>query len=530
MPQDREALREDPRFQVELQAAVQCPDWQAAETIAAGNVSKGGMFLRTAREFQIGARVEVTLQLPDERAIVLPATVRHVVAADEASGRPAGVGVEVDATSRNELLALIDIARLRQGKPLSTAGPLSATPTGARRRVAFPQGKQAGIVGIDFGVSYSCLAVAVDDTVYTVPDALGRGQIPSLVGFPEGGAPVIGWDARKLQAERPDRTVASVKRLLGRQYDEQEVAGFVHSAPYRTSQAPDGTTVVEIGDQSYPVVQIAALIIAQLKQSAEAQTGVTVDKAVLSHPVSFTAPQTQALQRAAELAGLEVSGMVSEPLAAALGHGHGLQQTELIAAYDFGGGTFDFTVLELSASQFRVLGSAGDPWLGGDDFDIALAHAVANTFWRKTRVELPKRVVEWQRLVLACERAKRRLSVDDQSAIDLPQIVRAPEPLDLRQMLDRGALQRVCEALFERSTAVCQQVLDQVGLRPDQLARVVLAGGTTRIPFVREHLGRLFGATLGKDVSPDDAVALGAGLYAARLVGHPALKAQSLTP
>jgi molecular chaperone DnaK len=269
------------------------------------------------------------------------------------------------------------------------------------------------------------------------------------------------------------------------------------------------------------------LILRHLRESGEQQIGRAVSRAVLTHPVSYGPEQQQALTQAARIAGWDVAALISEPLAGALASGHGQHQSEVIAIYDFGGGTFDFSVLQLSPHEYRLLASAGDSWLGGDDFDIALAEAVANAFWHETKVELQKRAVEWQRLVLACERAKRRLSADEHSLIDLPNLIQAEQPLHLNQRIDRATLQRICTPLFERSVQVCRQALHSAGLGHGQIDHVVLIGGITRIPFVRNQLARFFERPMSETVSPDDAVALGAGVYAARLVGHPVRQVHS---
>lgn len=518
-------LRSDPRYAVQWKATIRCPDWAAAERIAAANISRGGMFLHTQRPFEVGARVKVTLELPDAEHVALLATVRHNRA--DGQGRP-GIGVEVDVTCRGELLALADIARLRQGKPPAPPpAPVDDLPAGPAQ-VQIPAGAQSPIVGIDFGVSYTSVALAIGSTVYTVPDRFGRTQCPSQVFYEESGEVAVGWDARRRQLERPDRCVSSVKRLLGRPFSDHAVAGFLQSAPYASAEGPGDSILLQLTEQPLAVPQVCAELFRHVRQVAEAQLQCGFSKVVLTHPVTFDGVQCAALKRVAELAGLQVVAMISEPLAGALAYGCGQGQPEIVAVYDFGGGTFDFTVLELSVEQFKVLGSAGDGWLGGDDFDFLLASALADVFWRQSEVELQKRAVEWQRVLMASERAKRALSKEETTLVEVLQIVESPQSLDLRQAINREGLQRVCQPLLERSLDVCREALTTAGITPTALGQVVLTGGTTRIPFVREGLEQFFGRRLGDVVHAEDAVALGAGLYAARMAGHPARTASSL--
>ncbi|MFH0901907.1 MAG: Hsp70 family protein, partial [Pseudomonadota bacterium] len=190
------------------------------------------------------------------------------------------------------------------------------------------------------------------------------------------------------------------------------------------------------------------------------------------------------------------------------------------AVYDFGGGTFDFTLLDISGDRFRVLVSDGDAWLGGDDFDLTLAQAVADAFWRATKIELRQRVVEWQRLLFACERTKRELSIQNAATITVEQLVETPRRVDLRQKLDRAVFERLCRELFDRSIAVCKEALERAGLEPTDVTEVVMTGGVSRIPFVRDGLSRYFQREIVTLVNPDEAICLGTGLRAAKLVEH----------
>jgi molecular chaperone DnaK len=200
-----------------------------------------------------------------------------------------------------------------------------------------------------------------------------------------------------------------------------------------------------------------------------------------------------------------------------------MNRKEVVAVYDFGGGTFDFTVIDIEGYHFKVLTRGGDSWLGGDDFDSALAHAVANALWRATGVELQNRQVEWQRLLFACERAKRELSLRTETQIVVESLIESPKRINLRQKLGRPVLERLCEELFQRSLEICRSALGKVGLDPHDVHQVVVSGGVAHMPFVRDGLSRFFGRQLTALVNPDEAICLGAGLRAAQLSKHPVL-------
>jgi molecular chaperone DnaK len=518
-------LRVHERYPANWQADLRCESWAMVEHLSTVNVSKGGMFLRSKQPPEIGTTVQITLHLPDGDRLVLRGVVRHVkLNQGTGPGAPTGIGVEVDTRHRNELRALTEIARLRQGKRPEPTGEHPRSPTPA---VGLPAGKIAEIVGIDLGVSSTGIGVAIGGAVFMVPDRLGRSLVPSVVSYPEGQPPVIGWEARQARVEYPDRTVFSIKRLLGRRFSDDQIVNFLRAVPFKTSAGPEDAILIDIGEDHYAVPQVCAMIIAHLRKMAESRLGRPVLKAVLTHPVTFQAPHKEALARSAKIAGIDVVALVEEPVAAALAFGHGQAENERVAVFDFGGGTLDFTLVEISAQRFRVLVSEGDDWLGGDDFDWALAEAVANTFWRQTQIEVRNRAVEWQRLLLAAEHTKRRLSRDPEAKLVVSNIVEVPKPVDLEQAVDRETFERVTHHLVQQSLELCTRAMGAVGVKPQSVDRLVVTGGTTRIPYLRAQLEQLFGQPLAAPVRADEAVGLGAGLYAARVARHPARVARS---
>jgi molecular chaperone DnaK len=285
-------------------------------------------------------------------------------------------------------------------------------------------------------------------------------------------------------------------------------------------RGPGNTVVLQIAEAPIAPVQVAAEIIDMLRQIAESRTGRAVRRAVLSVPLAFTDRQRQAVQRAASMAGLEVLELIGEPIAALLAYGLGQKKREVVAIYDFGGGTFDFSVIDLHGDKHRVLASGGDAWLGGDDIDLAIASAAADGFWRETRVDLRQRAVEWQRLLYASEHAKRMLSTQEQTELVVEHALEHPKALDLRWAISRGELEQLCGPVLEASLDVCRETLASAGLSIEKIDRVVITGGTSRVPFLQRALARFFAKEVVPLIDPELSVCIGAGLRAAVLTKH----------
>ena len=566
--------RQSPRFEVDWRVKLRCPDWNAAQRVAAANVSRGGLFIATSKPPTVGARVELAIDLPDGSNLVLRGACVHVRSPEQALElqKTPGFGLKVDDSQIGDLLLLEEMARVSAtplaelapqlpslrpaeapaapGAPAAPLGRIQPRPAEAIREVVSLRApaRKAGAppppeaapatpappapppprpavqpfrgvapaVGIDFGTTFTRIAVHTADGVRLIDDDEGRTMIPSIVCYPEQGGSVVGWAAREHLVTEPQRTVASAKRLLGRDAGHHEIQGLLASSAFHTETGPGGQVIFRIGGQPLAVPQVCAAIIRHAAQIAEQRLGARVRKAVFTMPVTFAAEQQAALRRAALLAGLEVVALLEEPVAGALTYGFGHGANELVAVYDFGGGTFDFTLLDVSRDVFRVIQSRGDAWLGGDDFDLALAQWAADQFWRQTKVELRQRVVEWQRLLLAAEAAKVRLTEVEATVIGVPEICTG---LDLSVSVDRGVVAELCQELVDRSLQVCQEALCAAGLEPRDVGQVVLTGGTTHVPLVRAALCALFERELQPVVSPDVAVAQGAAIEAARLTG-----------
>jgi len=369
------------------------------------------------------------------------------------------------------------------------------------------------IVGIDLGTSNTAVSVVKDGKVSVLAGADGARSIPSVVSFPAKGQVVVGAEARKRIATDPSRTVSSPKRLLGRKLADREVQTFVGQAAYRTCAADDGAVLIEIEGERYAIPQLCGFILDAAKKLAERTLG-PIKQVVLAVPVSFDDARCRAVEVAAKLAGLEVVGLIAEPNAAALANRYVPGFGGLVGIYDFGGGTFDFSIVDVSRSRFQVVASAGDPWLGGDDIDAVLSDAAANQFWRQHKVDLRKHAAELQRLRFACEEAKRTLSTEESTRLEVKDVLRTADGMvSLKLSLDRATLSRASGAIVRRSLEVADRALAQANLKGSELTAIYLCGGSSQMPAVRAAVEKHFGVPLKAGVAPDQAVCVGAAIH-----------------
>lgn len=372
------------------------------------------------------------------------------------------------------------------------------------------------VVGIDLGTTYSSIGVVAGRKAFVLADENNHYLQPSVISFPTRTSQLVGVAARPLMATDPAHTVASPKRLLGRRYEDPEVQTFLAHQAYLSKRGPDGTTTIEIWQQPYAIPQLSAYLLRELRRIAELRLDAEISRAVISVPVTFDAARLAATRRAAELAGWTDVSFVDEPTAAAGANRATPGFGGVVGVFDFGGGTFDFSAVEVSRTGLRVLATAGDPWLGGDDVDVAMAEAAANQFWRKHRVELRNQAVEWQRLCFACERAKRELASAEQTLIEVKDVLRTANGMvDLRLQVDRKALMRVLRPFLERALTVCDQALAEAKLAPTALSGIYLCGGLCHLPPVRDAVTQHFGVPLHAGASPELAVCLGAAIEGA---------------
>jgi molecular chaperone DnaK len=339
-----------------------------------------------------------------------------------------------------------------------------------------------------------------------------------VIAFPQRGEIVVGSAAKPRVASDPKHTIHSPKRLLGRKYDDRVIEAFLTQSAWTSERAPDDSVLIEMWGEKYAIPQLCGYILGEARDAAERALKSVVDRAVITVPVSFDEARVRLLRRAAQLARLEVVATIDEPSAAALANRFQPGFGGVVGVYDFGGGTFDFTVVDVSGGDFKVLATAGDSWLGGDDFDLALADAVANQIQKMHGIDLRKAVVDWQRVLYACERAKRQLTASPTAEIHVPELLRtATGTVDLSFRIDRNTLERVCAGVIDRSLATCSDALGLLDMKPQELSAIYLSGGTTYIPAVRSALARHFAVPIKTGVPPEHAVCVGAGIHAAQL-------------
>ena len=373
------------------------------------------------------------------------------------------------------------------------------------------------VLGVDLGTTNSCMATMEGGEPTVILNAEGSRTTPSIVAFAKGGERLVGQTAKRQAVTNPKNTVFSIKRFMGRKYDE--VAHEIELAPYDIVKAKNGDAHVEIGDRAYSPPEISSMILQKLKTDAEAFLGEKVEQAVITVPAYFNDSQRQATKDAGRIAGLEVLRIINEPTASSLAYGLDKKKQETIAVYDFGGGTFDISILEIGDGVFEVKATNGDTHLGGDDMDQVIIDWLAEEFRKEQGVNLLQDSMALQRLKESAEKAKCELSSTQQTDINLPFITAdSSGPKHLSIALTRSKLEQLMEPLIERSDGPCRACLRDAGV--SQVDEVVLVGGITRMPKVQEKAKGLFGRDPHKGVNPDEVVAIGAAIQGGVLKGE----------
>ena len=375
------------------------------------------------------------------------------------------------------------------------------------------------IIGIDLGTTNSVVAIMEGATPKVLINQQGSRLTPSVVGFTDKGERLVGQPARHQQITNPKNTVYSIKRFMGRRHNE--VAAEEKTVPYEVMGAPEELVKVRVRGKDYTPQEVSAMVLGDLKKTAEDYLGDKVDRAVITVPAYFNDSQRQATKEAGEIAGLKVERIINEPTAAALAYGLDKKKNEKVAVFDFGGGTFDISILDIGENVFEVLSTNGDTHLGGDDLDEVLIHHVADEFKRQEGIDVRKDPMALQRLKEACEKAKCELSTAMEANINLPFITATAEgPKHLTLTLTRAKLEQLCEPTFQRLIDPCKRALSDAKLTAENIDEVVLVGGSTRIPRVRKIAKDLFAKEPNKSVNPDEVVAIGAAIQAAILGGE----------
>ena len=381
------------------------------------------------------------------------------------------------------------------------------------------------VIGIDLGTTNSCVAIMEGDVAKVIENAEGERTTPSIVAYADDEV-LIGQPAKRQAVTNPEKTLFAIKRLIGRQYDEDAVQKDIELVPYKIIKADNGDAWVEVNGKKLSPAEVSARVLMKLKKDAEAYLGEEVKEAVITVPAYFNDSQRQATKDAGKIAGLEVKRIINEPTAAALAYGidKSGKEEQKVVIYDLGGGTFDVSIIEIAdidgEKQFEVLSTNGDTFLGGEDFEMRLMDYLAETFKKESGVDIYNDPLALQRLKEAAEKAKVELSATQQTEVNLPYITAdASGPKHLNVKVTRAKLESLVEDLVERTIKPCELALKDAGLSASDIDDVILVGGQSRMPKVQDTVQSFFNKEPRKDVNPDEAVAMGAAIQAAVLAG-----------
>jgi molecular chaperone DnaK len=375
------------------------------------------------------------------------------------------------------------------------------------------------IIGIDLGTTNSVVAIMEKGDIKIITNSEGGRTTPSVVGFAKDGGRLVGQVAKRQSITNPENTVYSIKRFMGRRLSE--VSDEVKMVPFKVVSGPNDDARVSISGKQYSPPEISALILQKLKEAAEDYLGEKVTEAVITVPAYFNDAQRQATKDAGKIAGLDVKRIINEPTAAALAYGMDKKKDELIAVYDFGGGTFDISILEIGENIVEVKSTNGDTHLGGDNIDQKLIDWIAEEFKKDQGIDLTKDKMALQRLKEAAEKAKIELSTTQETEINLPFVTAdASGPKHLIMKLTRSKLEQLVGEIIERSIAPCKQAVKDAGVAVSDIKEVILVGGMTRMPFIQELVKKFFGKEVNKSVNPDEVVAAGAAVQGGVLGGE----------
>ena len=378
----------------------------------------------------------------------------------------------------------------------------------------------AKVIGIDLGTTNSCVAVMEGGKPKVIENAEGARTTPSIVAFAKDGERLIGQPAKRQAVTNPENTIFAVKRLIGRRFDDPMTKKDMGLVPYTITKGKTGDAWVKAGGEDYSPSQISAFTLQKMKETAESYLGETVTQAVITVPAYFNDAQRQATKDAGQIAGLEVLRIINEPTAAALAYGLEKNDGKLIAVYDLGGGTFDISVLEIGDGVFEVKSTNGDTFLGGEDFDATIVEFLAAEFKKQEGIDLTSDKLALQRLREAAEKAKIELSSAQTTEVNLPFITAdATGPKHLVKSISRADLEKMVDNLIKRTLDPCKKALADAGVKAADIAEVVLVGGMTRMPRVREVVKDFFGKEPHTGVNPDEVVAMGAAIQAGVLQG-----------
>jgi molecular chaperone DnaK len=377
------------------------------------------------------------------------------------------------------------------------------------------------VIGIDLGTFNSCVAVVESGTPVVIANRGGYKVTPSMVAVTEGGKRLVGHIAKRQAVTNAENTVFAAKRLIGRKWDTPQVKNAIQTCPFHIVEGPHGDCRIKMRDKVYSIPEVSAMVLQEMKMVAEDYLGEEVNKVVVTVPAYFNDNQRQATKDAGAIAGLDVIRIINEPTSAALAYGFGKNLDRTVAVFDLGGGTFDISILEIASSGvFKVLSTAGDTFLGGEDFDQRVIEWLVEGFQHEHAIDLRQDRMALQRLKDAAEKAKCELSAVTETEVNLPFIISSArnEALHLQRLLTRATLEELTADLIDRTVQICELTLGEAGLDKDELEDIILVGGMTRMPKVQERVSKFFQRDACKGVHPDEVVGLGASIQGAALV------------
>ncbi|MBW1833007.1 MAG: molecular chaperone DnaK [Deltaproteobacteria bacterium] len=377
------------------------------------------------------------------------------------------------------------------------------------------------VIGIDLGTFNSCVAVVDNGTPVVIANRGGYKVTPSMVAVTEGGKRLVGHIAKRQAVTNAENTVFAAKRLIGRKWDTPQVKNAIQTCPFHIVEGPHGDCRIKMRDKVYSIPEVSAMVLQEMKMVAEDYLGEEINKVVVTVPAYFNDNQRQATKDAGAIAGLDVIRIINEPTSAALAYGFGKNIDRTVAVFDLGGGTFDISILEIASSGvFKVLSTAGDTFLGGEDFDQRVIEWLVEGFQHEHGIDLRQDRMALQRLKDAAEKAKCELSAVTETEVNLPFIISSTrnEALHLQRLLTRATLEELTADLIDRTVQICELTLGEAGLDKDELEDIILVGGMTRMPKVQERVSQFFQRDPCKGVHPDEVVGLGASIQGAALV------------
>jgi molecular chaperone DnaK len=376
------------------------------------------------------------------------------------------------------------------------------------------------VVGIDLGTTNTCVAIVEDGVPTVIPNKGGYKTTPSMVAISESGKRLVGHIAKRQAVTNAQNTVYAAKRLIGRRWESPASRAVQQSCPYTIVEGPHGDVRIKLRDHVYSIPEISAFILQEMKLIAEQYLGAAVEKAVITVPAYFNDNQRQATKDAGRIAGLDVIRIINEPTAAALAYGFGKDLERKVAVYDLGGGTFDISILDIGHGVFEVVSTAGDTFLGGEDFDIRVMDRLSQAFMEKADVDVRDDRMALQRIKDAAEKARCELSVTRETLVDLPFLYTSPsgQTFHMQETLTRDELEELTRDLVDRTVSICEKTLRDANIDKSDLDDVILVGGMTRMPLIQQRVAEFFGLEPCKGVHPDEVVALGASIQAAALV------------